>query len=88
MTHTFTAVFEPADEGGYAAFVEELPGANAQGASIEEARENLQEAIELTLACGKGYRIPEPTRQADILADRAKSQGEQGKQGVQGNLFS
>jgi predicted RNase H-like HicB family nuclease len=34
---------------GYAAFVEELPGANAQGATLDEARENLQEAIELVL---------------------------------------
>jgi len=33
---------------------------------------DLAQAIELTLACGKGYRIPEPTRQADLLADRAK----------------
>ena len=49
---------------------------------------DLAQAIELTLACGKGYRVPEPTRQADLLAERAKSQGEQGKQGVQGNLFS
>lgn len=35
--------------GGYAAFVEELPGANAQGKTLEEARENLQEAIDLML---------------------------------------
>lgn len=33
---------------------------------------DLAKAIELTLACGKGYRIPEPTRQADLLAARAK----------------
>lgn len=32
----------------------------------------LAEAIRLTLACGKGYRIPEPTRQADVLAGQAK----------------
>ena len=32
----------------------------------------LAQAIRLTLACGKGYRIPEPTRQADLLAERAK----------------
>ena len=42
---------------------------------------------ELTLACGKGYRVPEPTRQADLLAERAKSHGEQEKQGVQSDLF-
>lgn len=41
---TFTAVFEPAEEGGYIAFVEELPGANSQGETLEEARENLLEA--------------------------------------------
>jgi deoxyribonuclease V len=35
-------------------------------------RIGLAQAVRLTLACGKGYRIPEPTRQADILAERAK----------------
>ena len=45
----FTAVFERADEGGYTAFVEELPGAISQGESLEEARENLKEAIQLIL---------------------------------------
>ncbi|MFL6248627.1 MAG: type II toxin-antitoxin system HicB family antitoxin [Thermoanaerobaculia bacterium] len=49
MTRTFTAVYQPADEGGYIAFVEELPGANSQGETLEEARENLREAVELIL---------------------------------------
>lgn len=49
MTHTFTAVFEEAPEGGYAAWVEELPGAISQGETLEEARENLREAIALIL---------------------------------------
>lgn len=35
-------------------------------------RIGLAQAVQLTLACGKGYRIPEPTRQADLLAERAK----------------
>lgn len=49
MTRSFTAVFQPADEGGYVAWVEELPGANTQGETLEEARENLKEAIQLIL---------------------------------------
>ncbi len=49
MPHTFTAVFEEAPEGGYTAFVEELPGAISQGETLDEARENLREAIELIL---------------------------------------
>jgi deoxyribonuclease V len=35
-------------------------------------RVGLAQAIRLTLACGKGYRIPEPTLQADLLAEQAK----------------
>ena len=48
MTMKLTAVFEKVPEG-YIAFVEELPGANTQGATMEEARSNLQEAVEMVL---------------------------------------
>ena len=44
----FTAVYVKVPEG-YIGFVEELPGANTQGESLEEARENLKDAIELML---------------------------------------
>jgi len=50
-TLTFTAVFEPAEEGGYIAFVEELPGANTQGETLEEA--NLLEAVALILEANR-----------------------------------
>ena len=43
-----TAVFEKVPEG-YIAFVEELPGANAQGKTLDEARENLREAVDLVI---------------------------------------
>lgn len=48
MKSEFTAVFRKFPEG-YAAFVEELSGANTQGATLEEARANLAEAIALML---------------------------------------
>jgi predicted RNase H-like HicB family nuclease len=48
----FTAVFEKVAEG-YIAFVEELPGANTQGATLEEARANLVEAVELVLEANR-----------------------------------
>jgi predicted RNase H-like HicB family nuclease len=48
MDFQFTAVFRPIPEG-YIALVEELPGANTQGATLEEARTNLQEAVALVL---------------------------------------
>jgi len=46
---TLTTVFEEAEEGGYIGYVAELPGANTQGETLEEVRENLNEAIELIL---------------------------------------
>jgi len=42
-----TAIFEPSDEGGYIAYIEEIPGINSQGETIDEAKENLTEAINL-----------------------------------------
>ena len=47
-TFTFTAVFEKT-EGWYVGYVEELPGANTQGKTLEETRENLRDAVELIL---------------------------------------
>ena len=43
-----TAVFKKVPEG-YVGFVEELPGANTQGKTLEEAKANLQEAIAMTM---------------------------------------
>ena len=47
-----TAVFKKFPEG-YAAFVEELPGANTQGRTLEEARRNLAEAVLLVLEANR-----------------------------------
>ncbi len=43
-----TAVYIEVPEG-YVAFIEELPGAHTQGATLEEARENLREAVTLVI---------------------------------------
>ena len=48
MKEQLTAVFQQVPEG-YIAFVEELPGANTQGDTLEEARANLQQAVQLVL---------------------------------------
>ena len=53
MVIELTAVFRQAPEGGYVAFVEELPGANTQGETIEEARTNLREAVGLVLEANR-----------------------------------
>ncbi len=49
MKAEFTAIIEKAPEGGYWAICPEIPGANGQGETIEEAKDNLREAIELIL---------------------------------------
>jgi predicted RNase H-like HicB family nuclease len=49
---SFTAVFIQVPEG-YVGFVEEIPGANTQGATLEEARENLREAVALVLEANR-----------------------------------
>jgi predicted RNase H-like HicB family nuclease len=52
MDNTFTAVFAKAGDW-YIAWVEELPGANTQGGTLEETRENLREAVAMVLAANR-----------------------------------
>jgi predicted RNase H-like HicB family nuclease len=52
MQEQLTAVFQKVSEG-YIGFVEELPGANAQGDTLEEVRSNLREAVQLVLEANR-----------------------------------
>ena len=52
MKITLTTIFQKVPEG-YIGYVEELPGANTQGDTLEETRENLKEAIELVLEANR-----------------------------------
>src|SRR5438067_2524548 len=56
-----TAIFQQTDEW-WIGYVEELPGANTQGRTLEEARENLKEAVQLILEANG-----EPANRADGL---------------------
>ena len=55
----FTAIYEKVEEGGYIGYVAELPGANTQGETMEEVRENLKEAVSLLLECYRNSPISE-----------------------------
>lgn len=49
MKGELTAIIEKAPEGGYWAVCPEIPGANGQGETVEEAKINLREAIKLIM---------------------------------------
>ncbi len=59
-----TAIYEQAEEGGYIGYVAEIPGANTQGETMEETRENLKEAVSLLLEC---YREEAEKRLTDSV---------------------
>ncbi|MCA1758329.1 MAG: type II toxin-antitoxin system HicB family antitoxin [Bacteroidales bacterium] len=46
---SFTAVFVEEPKGGYSAYIEEIPGANSQGETLDEAKENLKDALQMVL---------------------------------------
>ena len=68
MPLQFTAVFQKRPQG-YIAFVEELPGANTQGATLEEARANLEEAVQLVLEANRTLAEEELKGQADVIRE-------------------
>jgi predicted RNase H-like HicB family nuclease len=67
MALQLTAVFQKVPEG-YIGFVEELPGANTQGATLNEARENLKEAVALVLEANREL-IEESSRGAVLIRE-------------------
>jgi predicted RNase H-like HicB family nuclease len=67
MQLQFTAVFRKVPEG-YIGFVEELPGANTQGATLDEARANLSEAAQLVLEANRAL-AEEELRGAEVIRE-------------------
>lgn len=67
METVWKAIYRKVPEG-YIGFVEELPGANTQGATLEEARENLKEAIELVLEANRAL-IQESVEGEDVIRE-------------------
>jgi predicted RNase H-like HicB family nuclease len=59
MKYDFTIVIEP-DENGFHAFVPALPGCHSHGNTVDEARENIAEAVGLHVECmiEDGEEIP------------------------------
>ncbi|HEV3468822.1 MAG TPA: type II toxin-antitoxin system HicB family antitoxin [Pyrinomonadaceae bacterium] len=68
MDLTLNAVYLKVPEG-YIAFVEELPGANTQGATLEEARENLKEAVELVIDANRTL-VAESIKDSEVLREQ------------------
>jgi predicted RNase H-like HicB family nuclease len=67
MRLELTAVFRKVPEG-YVAFVEELPGANTQGVTLDDARRNLREAVELIIQANRAL-AEEGLVGADIIRE-------------------
>lgn len=67
MNLKLTAVFRRFPEG-CAAFVEELPGANTEGATLEEARANLAEAVAMVLEATREL-AEEELRGQDVIRE-------------------
>ncbi|MBW4554276.1 MAG: type II toxin-antitoxin system HicB family antitoxin [Aphanocapsa sp. GSE-SYN-MK-11-07L] len=67
MQLKLTKVFQAVPEG-YIGFVEELPGANTQADTLEEARESLEEAIELVLEANR-ILVEEQLKGQDVIRE-------------------
>jgi predicted RNase H-like HicB family nuclease len=67
MDLTLNAVYLKVPEG-YVAFVEELPGANTQGETLDEARENLKEAVELIIEANRAL-VADTIKGGEVLKE-------------------
>lgn len=78
--HKFTVILEPEEDGGYSVHCPALPGCSSQGSSLEEALDNIKEAILGVLRVRREESLPIPRETPEmvteeirqILADRAE----------------
>jgi predicted RNase H-like HicB family nuclease len=69
MTYQFTVVIEP-DEAGFHTYVPALPGCHTFGDTLDEARANITEAIELHIESMQAYGGPVPVEQEPFFVTR------------------
>ncbi len=67
MNRTLTAVFEPCDEGGFHAYIKEIPGVHSEGENLAKAQENLMDAFHTLLA----YRMEKALKNKDVSKSRS-----------------
>ena len=72
MKENLTAVFEKSPYG-YIGYVEELPGANTQGLTLEETKKNLIEAIELVIQANRQLILEELAERPNIVTEQIGS---------------
>lgn len=65
QTH-FTVIFEAAEEGGYTAYVPEVPGAISEGETLDEAREMVMSALEEVLDARRELAMQQKTSEAIV----------------------
>jgi len=59
VAEDFTIIFEPAEEGGFVAFIPEVPGAISQGETLEEARDMVIDAMREVVAYRRSSTLPQ-----------------------------
>ncbi len=69
-TNSYTAIFEPAPEGGFVVSVPMLPGCISQGETFEEAKQNIQDAILGYIATLREDGDPVPVETAESVVTR------------------
>jgi predicted RNase H-like HicB family nuclease len=63
---SLTAVFEPAPEGGYTCHFEELPEVFSEGETLDEAKANLNDALQLVLAYHRDEARKQPSAKSVV----------------------
>ena len=66
----YTAIFEPAEEGGYVVYIPVLPGCATQGDTFEEAEIMAKDAIEGYLATLQDFKEEIPIEPEHAIISR------------------
>lgn len=70
--HKFTVILEPEEDGGYSVHCPALPGCSSQGNTLEEALDNIKEAILGVLGVRHNERLPVPRETPEMVTEEIR----------------
>lgn len=68
--YNYTAIFEPAEEGGYVVYIPALPGCATQGETFEEAETMAKDAVGCYLNALRDLNEEIPTESENVIISK------------------
>ena len=72
MTHSYTVILEPEENGGYSVHCAAIPGCSSQGETVDDALHNIREAMTGIMKVRQQAGLPLPEETPEIIVEEIR----------------